>query len=211
MLLLYGWTEVKNNLVLFSRSVVSNSLQPHRLQHARLPWPSPAPWACSNSCPSSSWCHPTISTSVVHFSSCPQSFPASGSFPVSQLLASSGQSIGASASASVLPVNIQGWFSLGLTALISLLSKGLSRWIISYIYVVFIYKKFPRSISFSQGFYKAGQADILFYEFFIGVGQRSPHFSANFSSAFGIAFLQFCLFLLPVTFVKWVSTQFFPC
>ena len=165
------------------------------------------PWLMSIS----RWCHPTISSSVIPFSSCPQSFPASGSFPVSQLLASSGQSIGASASASVLPVNIQGWFSLGLTALISLLSKGLSRWIISYIYVVFIYKKFPRSISFSQGFYKAGQADILFYEFFIGVGQRSPHFSANFSSAFGIAFLQFCLFLLPVTFVKWVSTQFFPC
>ena len=89
--------------------------------------PSLSPGVCSGSCPSSQWCHPTILSSVVPFSSCPQSFPASGSFPVSQLFTSGGQSIGASASASVLPVNIQGWFSLGLTNLISLLSKGLSR------------------------------------------------------------------------------------
>ena len=105
-----------------------NSLWPHGLQHARLPCPSPTPGACSNSCPSSQWCHPTISSSVIPFSSCPQSFPASGSFPVSQLFASGGQSIGVSASASVLPMNIQDWiFPLRWTGWISLLSKGLSR------------------------------------------------------------------------------------
>ena len=87
-------------------SVVSNSLWPQGLQHARLPCPSPSPGACSNSCPLSQWCHPIISSSVTPLSSCPQSFPASGSFP----FASGGQSIGASASASVLPMNIQGWF-----------------------------------------------------------------------------------------------------
>ena len=96
-------------------------------RYARLPCPSLSPWVCSNSCPRSQWCHPTISFSVTHFSSCFQSFPASGSFPTSQFFASGGQSIGASASASVLPMNIQGWFPLGLTGLISLLSKGLSR------------------------------------------------------------------------------------
>ena len=103
------------------------TLWPHELQHSRLPYPSPTPRAYSNSCPLSRWCHPTISSSVVPFSFCPQSFPALGSFPVSQLFTSSGQSTGASASASVLPVNIQGWFPLGLTGLISLMSKGLSR------------------------------------------------------------------------------------
>ena len=96
-------------------------------RYARLPCPSLSPWACSNSCPWSQWCHPTISSSVAPFSSCPQSFPASGSFPLSQSFASGGQSIRASASVSVLPMNIQGWFPLGLTGLISLLSKGLSR------------------------------------------------------------------------------------
>ena len=106
---------------------MSDSLRPHGLQHARFPCPSPIPGACSNSCSSSWWFHPTISSSVVPFSSCLQSFPASGSFPVSQFFASGGQSIGASASASVLPMNIQGWFPLGLTSLISFLSKGLSR------------------------------------------------------------------------------------
>ena len=113
-------------LLLFSRSVVSNSLWPHRLQHARLPCPSPSPRVCSNSCPLSQWCHPTISSSVTPFSSCLQSFPASGSFPVIWLFASGGYSIGASASVLVIPVNIQGWFHLRLTRLISLLSKGLS-------------------------------------------------------------------------------------
>ena len=96
-------------------------------QHARLPCPSPSPRVCSNACPLSQWCHPTTSSSVISFSSCLQSFPASGSFPVSWLFPSGGQSIGASASASVLPMNIQGWFPLRLTDLISLLSKGLSQ------------------------------------------------------------------------------------
>ena len=102
-----------------------DSLWPHGLQHARFSCPSPAPRACSSSCPSSRWCHPTISFSVVPFSSCLQSFPASGSFPMSQLFTSGGQNIGVSASASVIPMNIQDWFSLGLTGLISLQSKGL--------------------------------------------------------------------------------------
>ena len=106
---------------------MSNSLWPHGLQHARLPCPSPTPGACSNSCPSSQWCHRTISSSLVPFSSHPQSFPASGSFSVSQIFTSGGQRIGASASASVLPMNIQDWFPLGWTGLISLQSKRLSR------------------------------------------------------------------------------------
>jgi len=93
--------------VKFSHSVMSDSLRPHELQHARLPFPSPTPKVHPNSCPSSWWCHPTILSSVISFSSCPQSFPASGSFPMSQLFASGGQSIGVSASTSVLPVNTQ--------------------------------------------------------------------------------------------------------
>ena len=112
--------------VQFNRSVVSDSLWPHGLQHARLPCPSPTPGAYSNSCPLSQWCHPTISSSVIPFSHL-QSFPASGSFPMSQLFASGGQSIGVSTSASVLPMNIQDWFPLGWTGWISLQSKGLSR------------------------------------------------------------------------------------
>ena len=111
--------------LLLDCSVMSNSLQPHKLQHARLPYPSPSPRVCSNSCPLSQWCRPTISSSVIPFSYL-QSSQTSGSFPVSQLLASGGQSIGASTSASVLPVNFQDWFPLGLTGLISLQSKGLS-------------------------------------------------------------------------------------
>ena len=111
----------------FSRSVVSDSLWPQVLQHTRLPCPSPTPRAFSNSCPLIGWCHPTISSSVIPFSSCLQSFPASGSFSMSQFFASGGQSIGVSASTSVLPMNIQDWFPLGLTDLISLQSKGLSR------------------------------------------------------------------------------------
>ena len=102
------------------------TLRPHALQHVRLPCPSLSPWVCSNSCLLNQWCHPSISASVTHFSSCPQSFPASGSFPLSQLIASGGQSTGASASASVLPMNIQDWFPLGLTGFI-LQSKGLLR------------------------------------------------------------------------------------
>ena len=105
--------------VQFSRSVVSDSLWLHGLQNTRLPCPSPTPGACSNSCPSNQWCHPTSSSSVVPFSSCLQSFPASGSFQMSQFFTSSGQSSGDSASASVLPMNIQDQFPLGLTGWIS--------------------------------------------------------------------------------------------
>ena len=113
--------------VQFSRSVVSDSLRPHESQHARPPCPSSTLGVYPNSCPLSLWCHPTISSSVIPFSSCPQLFSASGSFPMTQLFASGGQSIGVSASASVLPMNIQDWFPLGLTGLTSLQSKGLSR------------------------------------------------------------------------------------
>ena len=116
--------------VQFSHSVVSDSLRPHGLQHARLPCPSPTPRVYSNSCPSSQWCYPTISSSVVPFSTCLQSFPASGSFPMSQFFASSGQSIGLSASASVLPMNIQDWFPLGLTGWISLQSRDSTYWLV---------------------------------------------------------------------------------
>ena len=115
------------NSVQFSHSVIFNSLQPHGLQHARPPCPSPPPRVYSNSCPSSQWCHPTISSSVIPFSSWLQSFPASGFFPMNQFFPTGGQRIGASVSASVLPVNIQDWFPLGWTGWISLLSKGLSR------------------------------------------------------------------------------------
>ena len=111
----------------FSCSVTSSYLWPHGLQHARLPCPSPTPRACSDSCPSSGWCHPTISSSVVPFSSCLQSFPASGFLPISKFLISSGQSTRVSASASVLLMNIQDWFPSGLINLISLQYKGLSR------------------------------------------------------------------------------------
>ena len=104
---------------------MSDSLQPHGLQHTRLSCPLLSPVVCSGSCPLSQWWHPTMSSSVTYFSSCPQSFSASGSFPVSQLFISSGQSVGTSAS--VLLMNVQGWFPLGLTDLISLLSKGFSR------------------------------------------------------------------------------------
>ena len=120
-------------LILFSQvsqyscSVVSDSLPPHGLQHARPSCPSPTPGVYSDSCLLSRWCHPTISSSVIPFSSCLQSFPASGSFPMSEFFALSDQSIGVSASASVLPMNIQDWFPLGWTGWISLLSKGLSR------------------------------------------------------------------------------------
>ena len=111
----------------FSPSVVFITLWLFGLQHTRFPCPSPTPRACSNSCPSSRWCHPTISSSVVPFSSCLQSFPASGSFQMSQFFSSDGQSNGVSEPASVLPMNIQDCFPLGLTGWISLMSKGLSR------------------------------------------------------------------------------------
>ena len=113
--------------VQFSHSVVSDSSQRHGLQHARPPCPSPTPGACSNSCPSSRWCHPTISSSVILFPSCLLSFPESGSFPRRQFFTSGGQNIRASASASVPPMNIQDWFPSGLTDLISLQSNGILR------------------------------------------------------------------------------------
>ena len=116
-----------NSSVQFSRSVMSDFLRPHESQHARPPCPSPTPRVHPNSCPLSWWCHPAISSSVVPFSSCPQSFPASGSFQMSQLFISGGQSIGVSDSTSVLPMNTQDWFPLGWTGCISLQSKGLSR------------------------------------------------------------------------------------
>ena len=108
-------------------SSVTQALQPHGLQHARPPCPSPTPGIYLNSCSLSRWCHPSISSSVIPFSSCPQSFPASWSFQMSQLFASGGQNIGVSALASVLPMNTQDWFPLGWTGWISLYSKGLSR------------------------------------------------------------------------------------
>ena len=125
-----GWNEEHKDQfssVQFSHSVISDSLQPHESQHARPPCPSPTPGVHSDSRPSSQWCHPTISSSVVLFSSHLQSFPASGSFQMSQLFALGGQSIGVSASTSVLPMNTQDWSPLGWTAWISLQSKGLSR------------------------------------------------------------------------------------
>ena len=111
----------------FSCSVMSDSFWLHGLQQVRLPCPSSTPGACSNSCPSSRWCHPAISPSVIPFCPCLQSFTASGSFPMSQFFASGGQRIGVSASTSVLPLNIQDWLLLGWTGLISLQSRGLSR------------------------------------------------------------------------------------
>ena len=119
--------ETNNQSVQFSHSVMSDSLRPHESQHARPPCPSPTPGIHTNSCPSSQWCHPAISSSVVPFSSCPQSLRASESFPMSQLFASGGQSTEVSASASVLPMNTQNWSPLGWTGWISLQSKGLSR------------------------------------------------------------------------------------
>ena len=123
------WTPETNitNSVQFNCSVVSDSLRPHGLQDARLPCPSPTPRVYPNSCPLSRWCHPTISSSVVPFSSCPQSLPASGSFQMSQLFVPGGQNTGVSALTSVLPMNTQDQFPLGWTGWISLWSKGFSR------------------------------------------------------------------------------------
>ena len=118
------------SLVQFSHLVVSNSLQCHGLQHTKLPRPSPIHETCSNSCPSSLWCYQTISSSVIPFSICLQSYPASGPFPMSQLFASSGQSIGLSTSASVLSMNFQDWFPLGLSGWISLQSRDSTYWLV---------------------------------------------------------------------------------
>ena len=126
--LLVSWTHLLWKFQFqFSYSVLSNCLQPHELQHARPPCPSPTPRVYPNSRPLSRWCHLTISSSVIPFFSCLQSFPASGSFPMNQLFASDGQNIGVTASTSVLPMNTQDWFPLGWTAWISWQSKGLSR------------------------------------------------------------------------------------
>ena len=123
---LFWWAGPCSVQFQFSHSVVSDSLQPHELQHARPPCPSSTPRVYSNSCPWSQWCHPAISSSVISFSSCPQSLPASGYFPMSQLFARGGQSIGVSALASVLPKNTQDWSPLEWTDWNSLQSKGLS-------------------------------------------------------------------------------------
>ena len=120
------WANKDISSVQFSCSVVSESLRPHGLQHTRLPCPSPTPGACSNSCPSSQWCHPVISSFVIPFPSCLQYFPTSMCFPMSWRFRSGGENVGTSASISVLPMNIQSWFPLGVTGLISLLSKRLS-------------------------------------------------------------------------------------
>ena len=122
--LLYTWYF---SSVQFSHSVLSDSLRPHELQHARPPSPSPTPGVHPNACALSRWCHPAISSSVIPFSSCPQSLPASGSFPMSQLFAWGSQRIGVSPLASVLPKNTQDWFALEWTDWISLQAKGLSR------------------------------------------------------------------------------------
>ena len=119
--------EMSNALLLFGCQVVSNSSWAHGLQHTRLPCFSPSPGVCPSTYPLNWWCHPTMSSFVAPFSSCLQSFPASGSFSMSQFFTSDGQSIGVSASASILPMNIQDWFPLGWTGWISLQSKGLSR------------------------------------------------------------------------------------
>ena len=119
----YSFWIVSSYAIQFSRSVVSDSLRPHESQHTRPPCPSTTPRVYSNSCPSSQWCHPAISSSVVPFSCCPQSLPASGPFPVNQLFAWGGQSTGVSALASVLPMNTQDWSPLGWTGWISLQSK----------------------------------------------------------------------------------------
>ena len=139
---------------------MSNSLRPQGIQPAGLPCPSPSSRVCSNSCSLSQWCHQTISSSVAHFSFCLQSFPASGSFLMSELFASGGQSIGASASASVLPMNIQDWFPLELTGWISLLFKGLSRVFSStivrkhqlntFVFIGMIKNQKARSVSFRE-------------------------------------------------------------
>ena len=127
LLYLFGIVMYFISSVQFSCSIMSDSLRPHESQHARPPCPSPSPRVYSNWCPSSQWCHPGISSSVIPFSSCPQSLPASGSFPMSQLFTWGSQTTGISASGSVLPMNTQDWSPSGWTGWISLQSKGLSR------------------------------------------------------------------------------------
>ena len=142
---------------------MSYSWQPHGLQHARLPCPSPSPGACSNSRPLSQWCHPTISSSIIPFSSCLQSFPELGSFPMSQFFASGGQSIGDSASAPIFTMNIQDWFPFGLTSLISLQSKESS----------------PRVFSKSLLQHHSSKASILRYSAFFMVQLSHPYMTTG--------------------------------
>ena len=176
-----GWYSLSCCSLQFSCSVMSDSLRPHGLQHARLPCPSPTPGAYSNSCPLSWWCHPNIS-SVIPFSSCLQSFPATGSFQMSQLFASGGQSSGASASALVLSMNIQGWFLLGCTGWISLQSKGLSR--------VFSNTTVQKAVSFlyrplSHPYMTPGKTIALTRQTFVGnvsAFKYAVWFGHNFSS-----------------------------
>ena len=184
--------------MLFNGSVVSHSLLPLRLQHARLPCPSLSLGIHPNPCPSSWWCHPTISSSVIPFSSHLQSFPASGSFPVSQLFPLGGQSAGASASASVLPMTIQGWFSLGWTGCI-LQSKGLSR--VFFSTTVRKHQFFGVQLSFmvqlSHPYMTTGKTIVLTLWTFVGK-ERSLLF--NMLSEFVIAFL-----LRSKCFLIWAS------
>ena len=171
--------------VQFSRSVTSDSLWPHELQHSRPPCPSPTPGVHPNPCPLSRWCHPTISSSVVPFSSCLQSFPASGSLPVSQLFAWGGQSIGVSASASVLPMNIH-WFPSGQTGLISLQSKGLSRWSYSVLDLVSSHPLMMRKLRFrdSESLDKIPQPRYQFMH-------RFQHLNKNFLKYAEVASVKF--------------------
>ena len=158
---------------------MSNSVRNHGLQHTRPPCPSPTPGVYSNSCPSSRWCHPTISPSLIPLSSCLQSFPASRSFQMSQFFSSCGQSIGASALASVLSVNIQDWFPLGWTGWISLQSKGLSR--------VFSNKSINKSI-------KSSKASILRCSALFIVQLSHPHMTTEKDRLECISFFQFLYF-----------------
>ena len=175
--------------VQFSHSVMSNSLRPHGLQHTRPPCPSPTPRMYSNSCPSSRWCHPTILSSVIPFSSCLQSCPASESFPVSQFFTSSDQSNGVLASASVLPMDIQEWFPLGLTGLISLHSKGPSRASILWRSAFFM-------VQLSHPYMTTGKTIALTRQTFVDK-VMSPLF--NMLSGLVIAFL-------PILLISWLQS-----
>ena len=178
---------------------MSDSLWPHGLQHARLPCPSPTPRACSNSCPLSQWCHPTISSSVVPFSSCLQSFPASGSFPMSQLFSSGGQSIGASA-ASVLPMNIQAWFPLELNGLISArrISWQRSNHSIVYDYFAFNYWKMKLAVAFIYVFIYLNYISVIFK-------MKLYRFGMCYSKS-----LAFLYILYPILFLKKLIIYFWP-
>ena len=180
----------------FSCSVVSDSLRPCRLQPARLPCPSPTPRAYSNACPSSWWCHPTISSSAFLFSSHPQSFPAPGTFPVSQFFTSGGQSIGVSASASVLPVNIQDWSPSGWTGWIYLQSKGHSR--VSFNTTVQKHQFFSAQLSLWSNSQTTGNTIALTRWTFVG---KVISLLFNMLSRFVIAFL-------PKSKIPWLQLPY---